>query len=238
MSIKIQTYNEFQIGSHIDLGSDQADQLLRLFNHPPEQQLSKLKGRTPICCGPIDGIGRVAVKTYTRGGLINLFSKHHYLRTGKPHCQKEYEMLVTVQQHGVSVPEPIAFACRGRLAYCGWLVTREISQSLNLAELCEADDHRCRIALACLAEQIRLLLEKKVLHVDLHPGNVLVDGNNRVYIVDFDRASIKPWSRKKLSNHYVSRWRHAIAKHKLPPLLQEELTANLERQNSTTSADG
>ena len=200
--------------------------LVQLFQHPAGKRSSALEGRTPIASGQIEAIGPVAVKVYTRGGLINHVTRHHYLRTGKTRCQKEFEMLAAARQFGISVPDPIAYAYRGRLIYRGWLVTREVHRPLNLAQLCITDEKRCRPALVALADQICRMVDHQLIHVDLHPGNVLIDDTDRVYIVDFDRARIDNWSQTKLRRHYISRWNRAVVKHSLPSLLSDGLRAH------------
>ena len=186
-----------------------------------------LEGRAPVCRCEIEGVGRVAVKTYSRGGLIKRFSRYHYLRTGKPRCRKEFEMLATVRASGISVPEPIAFAYRGRITYRGWLVTREVESPRSLMEVCRKNESLCRDSIAMVAKQIHGLIENRIKHVDLHPGNVLLDGSNRAYIIDFDRARSIGGSRQALRNHYIVRWSRAIDKHQLPSLLCEELQSRL-----------
>lgn len=223
MPLTIQTYHGHTIGSQAGFETAEIKGLVELFQRPVGKRSSALEGRTPITCGQVVTIGPVAVKAYTRGGLVNHLTKHHYLRTGKPRCQKEFEIMSIVRQFGISVPDPIAFGYLGQMVYRGWLVTREINRPLNLAQLCLADENRCRSALATLADQIYRLVENHVIHVDLHPGNVLADDNDRVYIVDFDRARIKNWSQTKLRRHYISRWNRAIVKHGLPSLLREGL---------------
>ena len=211
----------------MELDTSQLIQLVELFKRPPGQRASKLEGRSPASRGSIKDIGPVVIKTYTRGGMINLITKYRYLRTGTPRCQREFEVMRSVRKLGVSVPKPIAFAYRGRVSYSCWLATEEVNEPLNLAELCRADEDRCCKAITQLAEQIRILINKQVLHVDLHPGNVLIDRNDRIYIVDFDRAEVKNWSKSKMKGYYRTRWTRSVDKHKLPSLLREEFSANL-----------
>jgi len=76
--------------------------------------------------------------------------------------------------------------------YHAWLVTREIEHAQTLAELSVKDLKRTEKALEKLEGQIELLINNSILHIDLHPGNVLMDGSGKIYIIDFDKARIKP----------------------------------------------
>jgi tRNA A-37 threonylcarbamoyl transferase component Bud32 len=221
------THEGYRIGSYRDLSSAQLGQLTALIGKPPGVSPPKLAGRAPICRDEIDGLGRVAVKTYCRGGLIKHISRYRYLRTGKPRCRREFEMLATVRGAGVNAPEPIAFAYRGRITYRGWLITREVKDPRSLIDVCKENNRLCRDSIAAVAQQIQGLIENRIRHADLHPGNVLLDVRNRAYIIDFDRARATGWSREALQNHYISRWSRSINKHKLPSLLSKELQSFL-----------
>jgi len=223
----ITTYRGHRIGSRLKLDGVQLEQLTELLEAPQLNSPSKLAGRAPICRGEIDGVGRVAVKTYCRGGLIKRVSRYHYLRTGKPRCRREFDMLIRVRGSGINAPEPIAFAYRGRVAYRGWLMTRELEGPRSLVDVCEENTRLCRKSIAAVAEQIHGLIENRIRHVDLHPGNVIVDRQNLTYLIDFDRAQTGTWNKKELESHYIARWSRAIDKHKLPALLRKELESNL-----------
>jgi len=75
--------------------------------------------------------------------------------------------------------------------------------------------------------QISLLIQNDILHVDLHPGNIVVDGADQIFLVDFDKGQIHPGSKEKLRNRYLTRWQRAVTKHRLPDILTEMLQAGL-----------
>jgi 3-deoxy-D-manno-octulosonic acid kinase len=153
--------------------------------------------------------------------------KRRYLKWGKTRCQIEYELLHKVRNLGVSAPEPIVYAFRGGLFYKGWLVTREIKEKQTLAELSCADEQRAHIVMKDVINQVFTLINNNIFHVDLHPGNVLVDSGGRVFLLDFDRARLSQWDKNKLRDHYLIRWRRAVMKHRLPKMLCETLGAGL-----------
>jgi 3-deoxy-D-manno-octulosonic acid kinase len=136
-------------------------------------------------------------------------------------------MLLEVRRHGIRVPEPIAFACQGRVFYRCWLVTRQIPSPLNLAEMSIADLTPALAAIPSIADQIRRLIQQGIWHVDLHPGNVLVDSCHRTYLIDFDRAKRIRSAPARLQHRYLGRWRRAVEKHGLPVQLAQQLENDL-----------
>ena len=158
---------------------------------------------------------------------MRYFIKRRYLKFGKTRSQREFELLNIVGTLGINIPQPIAYAHRGRLFYRAWLVTREIHQPLSLARLSLQDEKKTKTAMASVIEQISLLLQNDILHVDLHPGNVVVDATGKVYLLDFDKGTVYYGNRQKLINRYLSRWQRAVNKHGLPKVLTEMMQNGL-----------
>lgn len=223
------TYDSYHFGSASDLTVQQLKQLVRLFNTPTNTVDSVLGGRSSVTIAQLEGIGSVVVKYYTRGGLLRYMVKLRYVKWGKTRCQTEYELLQKVRNFGVSAPEPIAYAFQGSLFYKGWLVTREIKQKQTLAELSCADEEHAQIAMKELINQVSTLVNNNIFHVDLHPGNVLVDSHDRVFLLDFDKACLSRKNKNKLRDQYLSRWRRAVIKHRLPEMLCEMMCTGLRR---------
>jgi 3-deoxy-D-manno-octulosonic acid kinase len=82
--------------------------------------------------------------------------------------------------------------------------------------------------MASVIEQIVSLIQNDILHVDLHPGNVVVDATGKVYLLDFDKGTVYDGSRQKLINRYLSRWQRAVNKHGLPKMLTEMMQNGLK----------
>ena len=78
-----------------------------------------------------------------------------------------------------------------------------------------------------MIEQIAALVQNSILHVDLHPGNVVVDAAGKVYLLDFDKGSVYHGNRQKLKNRYLNRWQRAVSKHGLPNMLSDILRTGL-----------
>jgi 3-deoxy-D-manno-octulosonic acid kinase len=221
------TYDSYHFGSLWDLTDQLMGQLIRLFNTPTNAVDSPLGGRSSVTIAQLEGIGSVVIKHYTRGGIIRYIVRRSYVKWGKTRSQLEYEALQKVGSLGVNVPEPIAYAYLGRFFYRAWLVTREINQQKTLAELSRIDEGQARIAMKEVVTQVATLIRNNIHHADLHPGNILVKNADRVFILDFDKSSLSKGNRNKLRDKYLRRWRRAVAKHQLPGMLSEMMSAGL-----------
>ena len=225
--ISTRTIDAYRFGSSLKLDENQLRTLIGFFDQPHVENASVLGGRTALTFNEIDGFGSVAIKPYTRGGWIRYLIKMRYLKLGKTRAQIEFELLQVVRNLGINAPEPVAYAHRGRIFYRAWLVSRAIKHPLSLALLSLKDEKKARQAMESVIGQISLLLQNGILHVDLHPGNIVVDGAGQIFIVDFDKGQIHHGSREKLRNRYLTRWQRAVTKHRLPGMLTEMLQAGL-----------
>ena len=210
------SYHRFQFRSSSELSESQIKKLINCFNAEPEPADSVLGGRTAVKCVQISDIGPVIIKNYTRGGLIRYMIKNTYLKIGKLRCRIEYDMLAQALAGGVSVPEPVFYAYRGSPFYRCWLGTREIQNPVSLAEMGLKDKKRIPEVMHQVIQQVSKLIKIKLFHVDLHPGNVLIDDKGNVFIVDFDKAHLSRVSENGLMIKYIKRWERAVQKHQLP----------------------
>jgi len=215
------TYNSYHFGSPSNIAGQQLKQLIRFFNLPKNSVNSALGGRTTITVTRLQGIGSVVIKYYRRGGAIRYLIKKRYLKFGKTRCQIEYELLQKVRSLGINAPEPVAFAYRGRLLYQCWLVTREVQDHQTLVQISRSNEEQALMAMKAVIKQVSMLIKNKILHADLHPGNVIVNNQNQVYLLDFDKGSIFHGGENALRRRYLRRWNRAIQKHGLPEIFSE-----------------
>ena len=200
----------YWIGSDIHLSGRQLQDLIGQFGRPPESEATGLNGRCSVA---------------RRGGLLRYMIKRHYLKVGRTRGQIEYEWLQTVRRLGISAPEPVAYAYRGQLIYSAWLVTREIPRALSLAQWSLTADRPLNRALKSTADQLALLIQHGIQHVDLHPGNVLIGDNHHAFLLDFDKCRMFPGSPDILRRKYRARWNRAVRKHGLPSNLSDAIPA-------------
>jgi len=234
-----ETYHQgepaYELGSARRLSDSQKHALVRAFEMPPEIQEKRLSGRIQPHITFIEGFGRVVIKHYFRGGVLRRINRRTYLKIGKTRGETEFDMLNRVRRIGVNAPMPVAFGFRptARVFYHAWLATLEIAGAKPLADLSRSDPDRAMAALPSVAAQVGRLIEHRILHVDLHPGNILVDADGGVTLVDFDkaragvRANIQAGvragiqGRRGLAAYYKRRWRRAVVKHGLPLFLHD-----------------
>ena len=98
---------------------------------------------------------------------------------------------------------------------------------MSLARLSLQDEKKTGTAMESVMAQISMLIRNDILHVDLHPGNVVVDTAGKVYLLDFDKGSVYHGNRQKLKNRYLARWQRAVNKHGLPKFLTEMMQNGL-----------
>ena len=226
--VQNRTIDSYCFGFSSDLTELQLRPLVDLFQLSVGTSDAVLGGRTAVTPARLEGIGAVIIKHYRRGGLLRHMNRRHYLNLGKSRAQREFEMLETVAKFGINVPQPVAFALRGRLVYQAWLITREIQKPQSLAGLSAQDEKATGRVMESVADQVASLIQHQILHVDLHPGNVIVDPAGKVYLLDFDKGKIYHGSRQNLKNRYLSRWQRAVNKHGLPKFLTEMLQTGLK----------
>lgn len=204
------------------------NRLIGFFGQPPLMSDAVLGGRGSVSYHRMEDLGPVVVKHYKRGGLPGRLIRRRYIKWGKSRSQLEFELLQKARELGINVPEPLLYANRGSMIYRAWLVTREIKSPLSLARLSLDDEKRTRRVMPPVIEQISRLIDNRIKHVDLHPGNVLIDSQDRVFLLDFDKGKIHPGNKTKLRQRYIKRWQRAVSKHGLPDFLTAMLGSGLK----------
>ncbi len=218
--------NSYTFGILETIADKDFQTLIELFENQPTHSTGVLGGRGKISRTTLKNNLPVIVKYYKRGGILRHFIKQMYFKTGKTRCEQEFEMLNKVRSIGISAPKPVAWAYQGRLLYKGWIVIKEIENSISLAGFSIANEKNIDELLFETIKQVKLLISNKILHVDLHPGNILV-GNNKIYIIDFDKSKITNMNNEKLTNFYIERWQRAVHKHGLPKKIATLFKENL-----------
>jgi 3-deoxy-D-manno-octulosonic acid kinase len=222
----------YLIGGREFLSEQVATRLVQLMRDVPDDApQGVLAGRGYTGIQDVEGLGRVFVKQYAHGGLLRHITGGSFLCVGPSRSLQEFLMLERVRELGINAPKPFLFVNKGSFFYKTWLFMEEIPNSRNLAHVSRSerndDADVLHEAMSKLGEQVLALVEHKIFHVDLHPGNVLVQEGGRVSIVDFDKAQEFKGSADHLRDLYLRRWRRAVIKHKLSPVLTELMSLTL-----------
>ncbi len=175
-----------------------------------------LGGRGGSCLIDIDG-RRAVLRRYHRGGAIGSLFSDQYLWLGQARSRpwREWEVLLRARAAGLPVPEPIAACtCRSGLCYRAALITAFLDDTEMMTERLQ----RANLTPDCWHELgilIMRLHSAGIRHSDLTTDNILIDSDNRFYLVDFDKARIMKrlgdwqWrSLKRLQRSIVKRHRH------------------------------
>jgi len=187
-----------------------------------------LGGRSAVWRHELPGVGAVVVKAYRRGGMLRVLRRRYYVRHGATRPEREVRNLLAARAAGLNVPEPVLGVSRGLVLYHGWLVTRLIA-GRSLVEVVRSGSDGLPRVVDEVTRQVGLLVERRVAHVDLHPGNVFVGDDGVVYVLDFDRACAFAKPVEELRRQYEDRWRRAVEKHALPAVLADRFSEGLGR---------
>ena len=223
-----QVRGPYTIASHGEITDEQATRFVQLLRSSvDESSPSALGGRGQSRLSEVPGLGRVFVKRYSHGGLFRAITGGKFLCIGRCRSEAEFEMLEHARACGVNAPRPIACIKKGSTIFSTWLVMEELVGVRSLVQIQAIDGDEVLRAMDKLAEQLAILVKNRIFHVDLHPGNVLVAPSGDLYVVDFDKAVIFSESSQALRDLYLRRWRRAVIKHKLSPVLSEMMSLTL-----------
>lgn len=229
------TLHGYCFGSYSNLSKHDLELIVATIKEPVKENNVGLDGRGMVKRIKLENTNGV-LKSYRRGGVIGKVLKNFHVKFTKSRSELEFDCLAKMAKLGVNVSEPIAFIHTAGILYSAWLITKEIPASRSLADLSVENEPVARDVVAKAAIEIVKLIKMGLLHLDLHPGNVLLGGDKQVYLIDFDKASSYKGSLRDLRDFYLCRWRRACLKHNLPEYLSEIMSLEL-RQYQAWSGD-
>jgi len=147
--------------------------------------------------------GALVLRSFLRGGWVSKFSRDHYFFTGFEHSRslKEVRILEKLTNMGLPVPKPLAGLCRRKgLSYTASILTHRITPATTLADMLETRSEGVS-GWSQVGKCIRSFHDAGVIHPDLNARNILVGDDENVYLIDFDRASIRPGASRSFSNN-------------------------------------
>ena len=192
----------------------------------------QLVGRGRAAIVDIDGVGKVVLRQYLRGGWMKKFSKETFLNLASdpPRPVAELHVLQYLYEKGVNVPCPMGALLRTRffgLFYTGFIATMLLEGTDNLLNVLQSNSLQEREAqrlVFLVGQEAGKMLSLRVFHPDLHLGNVLVQitasadeetpFSAKVWLIDFDKAFVFAKTQlKKYQAKTLARWIRSAEKH-------------------------
>lgn len=135
--------------------------------------------------------GPAVLRRYLRGGMIARLSRERYVFTGYQRSRsfREFRVLARLHGLGLPVPQPLMAGCERRGPTCrAAILTRLLENTISLPQAADIlePEHWQR-----LGETLERFFRAGVVHPDLNAHNLLIDGECRWYVIDFDRARIE-----------------------------------------------
>jgi len=135
----------------------------------------------------------IALRHYQRGGLIRhfLFDQYLWLGLRDTRAWKEIHVLDFIIEKGLPAPQPVAIRIlRQGAFYTADIMTLVIEQSSTLADQLR-QSRLSQDQWRNIGWTIKRFHDAGVDHADLNANNILIDRENAVYLIDFDRARIR-----------------------------------------------
>jgi 3-deoxy-D-manno-octulosonic acid kinase len=160
---------------------------------------------------------QLVLKHFHRGGLAARFVKDSYLFSGisRSRMWREFRLLSQLRDLGLPVPRPVAarMVRNSTFSYQGDLIIERIPNARTLAEVL------CTEGLSekmweSIGQVIRRFHKNKVDHADLNACNILLNDNNQIFLIDFDKSKIHSQCEPRWRNANLSRLRRSLQKWK------------------------
>lgn len=136
--------------------------------------------------GGLEGV----LRHYRRGGMAARVSRDRYLWRGEARVRSvaEFRLLAWLRAQGLRVPAPLAAIYQRRgLLYTAALVVERIADAESLAQ--RLPDRGMPPPWTRIGVAIARMHRLGVDHADLNAHNILLDREDRVWLIDFDRGS-------------------------------------------------
>ena len=159
------------------------------------------------------GSQQLALRHYNRGGLIRHIMKDNYLYTGLQNTRVYQELAILEQMQKWELPAPTPIA--GRVLRKGLYYKADIL----MARIPNAVDIYQKLQKSTLATSLWQRMGATIAqfhacglyHADLNCHNLMIDDSNKIWMIDFDRASLQPanagrggWQAQNLGRLYRS----------------------------------
>jgi 3-deoxy-D-manno-octulosonic acid kinase len=154
------------------------------------------------------------LRHYYRGGAMAKLLHDRYIWMGlaRTRAWQEWHLLAKLRKLKLPVPLPIATRVqRSGLFYRADLITQQIADTQTLAQRITRSPASASLWQG-IGKTIAEFHAESVWHADLNARNILIDHHDKVFLIDFDKAKIRPpnnkWQQDNLQR--LSRSLHKI----------------------------
>nr|WP_139281607.1 3-deoxy-D-manno-octulosonic acid kinase [Vibrio aerogenes] len=200
---KLQSQHELIIYDSELLANACADVFVPEYWQAQQQVIGSAQGRGTTWFIQLDNI-QAALRHYRRGGLFGKLVKDHYWFSGweKSRSVAEFHLLHHLKDAGVNVPRPIAArVTKKRVCYQADLLSERVENAQDLVAILKQRPLESELYQK-IGREIAKMHAAGVNHTDLNIHNILIDGQKRVWIIDFDKCFVdtgKGWQQENLS---------------------------------------
>jgi 3-deoxy-D-manno-octulosonic acid kinase len=139
------------------------------------------------------GKQNLVLRHFRRGGLVARVMRDRYLWRGESATRAfaEWHLLYHLHRAGLPVPAPVACRYRRRgLIYTADIITERLMDSVSLAEQLRNRGIPI-LGWITIGRCIRAFHDLGVCHADLNAHNIMLVGDDSVYLIDFDRGRLR-----------------------------------------------
>ncbi|TRX55271.1 3-deoxy-D-manno-octulosonic acid kinase [Thalassomonas sp. M1454] len=136
----------------------------------------------------------MVLRHYYRGGLIGKLINDSYFFTGIMNTRAAKEFALLNQMQAMQLPAPTGVAVkvtRNGLWYQGDILIELIPGATDLVGLLTRTELPDELWLE-IGRTIKLFHQKNIYHHDLNAHNIMVDSDNKVWLIDFDQGKLMP----------------------------------------------
>ena len=139
--------------------------------------------------------GDAVLRHYRRGGVVARFNRETYLWQGAERTRsfREFRLLRALRERGLPVPVPLAAAYwRTGTGYRAAILMSRLPDTRSLGALL---DHGETLPWADLGRTLERFHRVGACHADLNVDNVLMDAQGPLWLIDFDRGTLRSSAR-------------------------------------------
>lgn len=133
----------------------------------------------------------MVLRHYYRGGLLGKLCSDQFMLEAveRSRAMREFTLLQWMVDEGLPVPRPCAARyTRKGLSYRADLLITKIPNSRDLFHVLLDDDPLTEEVWQAIGQAVRQMHKKGIFHSDLNCHNILLDDQQKVWLIDFDKC--------------------------------------------------